>query len=130
MSICRRVALCVLFVLSPLVAHADVVLDWNARMFMTITGQSPFGTARLAAITQLAVFEAVNAITKSYEPYLGTIDARDGASAEAAAAAAAHTIALGERQRLGAGEHGAERCGRDRVRHEVSLQPVAHRDGH
>jgi hypothetical protein len=92
MSMSRQFALCVLLVVSPVVAHADVVLDWNARMFTTITGQSPFGTARLAAITQLAVFEAVNAITKTYEPYLGTIDAPDGASAEAAAATAAHTV--------------------------------------
>ena len=97
MSMLRQAAVRVLFVVglfvvSPPPAHADVVLDWNARMFMTITGQSPFGTARLAAITQLAVFEAVNAITKTYEPYLGTIDALDGASAEAAAAAAAHTV--------------------------------------
>ncbi len=92
MSICRRLTVCVLLILSPLVAQADVVLDWNARMLITITGQSPFGTARLGAITQLAVFEAVNAITKAYEPYLGTIDAPDGASAEAATAAAAHTV--------------------------------------
>ena len=92
MSICRRVALCVFMFLSPLVAHADVVLDWNARMLTTITGQSPFGTARTAAITQLAVFEAVNAITKTYQPYLGTIPASDGASADAAAAAAAHAV--------------------------------------
>jgi hypothetical protein len=92
MSLSRRFALCVLFVVCPMVAHADVVLEWNARMFVTITGQSPFGTARLAAITQLAVFEAVNAITKTYEPYLGTIAAPDGASAEAAAAAAAHAV--------------------------------------
>ena len=92
MSICRRFALCGLLFFSPLFAHADVVIDWNARMLTTITGQSPFGTARLAAITQLAVFEAVNAITRSHEPYLGTIAAPDGASAEAAAAAAAHTV--------------------------------------
>jgi hypothetical protein len=92
MIVSRRFALCVLFAVSPMAAHADVVLDWNARMFTTITGQSPFGTARLAAITQLAVFEAVNAITKTYEPYLGTIDAPDSASVEAAAATAAHTV--------------------------------------
>ena len=88
----RHVALCLLFVLAPLIARADVVLDWNVKMFETLSGQSPFATARYAAITQLAVFEAVNAITKSYEPYLGTIEAPEGASAEAAAAAAAHTV--------------------------------------
>ena len=47
--------------------------------------QTPFAQARFMAITQLAVFEAVNAITGDYEPYLGTIDAPAGASADAAA---------------------------------------------
>ena len=53
---------------------------------------SPFAQARFMAITQLAVFEAVNAVTGRYQPYLGTIDAPEGASAEAAAIAAAHTV--------------------------------------
>ena len=44
------------------------------------------------AITQLAVFEAVNAITGDYKPYLGTVVAPAGASAEAAAVAAAYTV--------------------------------------
>jgi membrane-associated phospholipid phosphatase len=72
-------------------ARADVVLDWNAIMLATVTG-NPFMSARYAAITQLAVFEAVNAITGEYEPYLGTIPAPAGASAEAAAATAAHDV--------------------------------------
>ena len=45
------------------VAHADVVVDWNTIMLNTISGQNPFAQARLSAITQLAVFEAVNACT-------------------------------------------------------------------
>ena len=73
-------------------ARADVVLDWNAIMLNTIGGQNPFFQARFAAITQTAVFEAVNAITGDYEPYLGTIAALPGASAEAAAVAAAHGV--------------------------------------
>ena len=77
---------------SPRLAGADVVLDWNVTMMATLTGQSPFASARFAAITQLAVFEAVNAITGEYRPYLGTISAPAGASAEAAAAAAAHGV--------------------------------------
>src|SRR3954470_9827041 len=44
------------------------------------------------AITQLAVFEAVNAITGDFEPYLDTVSAPAGASPEAAAAAAAYTV--------------------------------------
>jgi hypothetical protein len=73
-------------------ASADVVLDWNAIMLNTIGGQNPFAQARFAAITQLAVFEAVNAITGDYEPYLFMVTASPGASAEAAAVAAAHRV--------------------------------------
>lgn len=77
---------------SSMVAKADVVLDWNEIMVATTAGQAPQPQARFAAITQLAVFEAVNAITQRYQPYLGTIVAPKGASAEAAAAAAAHGV--------------------------------------
>lgn len=75
-------------------AQADAVLDWNAIMQSTVAAQTPFAQARFAAITQLAVFEAVNTNTKEYKPYLstGTITAPQGASADAAAVAAAHVV--------------------------------------
>jgi hypothetical protein len=79
-------------VLSPALARGDTVLEWNAIMQTTVSAQAPFPQARSAAITQLAVFEAVNAITHDYNPYLGTVTAPPGASAEAAAVAAAYTI--------------------------------------
>jgi len=81
---------------SQAAASSDVVLEWNALAATTIIGQSAFAQARFAAITQLAVFEAVNAVTGDYQPYLGTIDAPDGASADAAAIAqhAAVTIVV------------------------------------
>ena len=56
--------------LLPQAGRADVILDWNAIMQATVGTQPPFPQARLAAITQLAVFEAVNAITRDYKPYL------------------------------------------------------------
>ena len=63
---------CVLF--SPAAARADdAVLEWNAIAVNVTASQGPFVQARLLSITQLAVFEAVNAITDKYEPYLGTI---------------------------------------------------------
>jgi hypothetical protein len=71
---------------------ADVVLDWNAIAVSISGGQGPFAQARFMAITQLAVFEAVNAITGDYKPYLGTVVAPAGASADAAAVAAAYTV--------------------------------------
>src|SRR2546423_13538354 len=73
----------------------DVVLQWNQIAVTTMLAQSPtvspFAQARFAAIVQLAVFEAVNAVTGNYQPYLGTITAPPGASAQTAAVAAAHT---------------------------------------
>jgi hypothetical protein len=72
-------------------AAADVVHDWNAIMLTAVSGQNPFAQARFAAITQLAVFDAVNAITREYEPYLDLL-AAPSASADAAAIAAAHGV--------------------------------------
>ena len=76
----------------PAVASADVVLDWNEITVATLAGQNPFAETRIAAITHLAIFEAVNAVTGRYRPYLGTIPAPSGASPEAAAIAAAHAV--------------------------------------
>ena len=70
----------------------DPVLEWNSIMVSTTATQNPFFQARFAAITQLAVFEAVNAIDKDFEPYLGTITSPSGASPDAAAVAAAHAV--------------------------------------
>lgn len=90
----RNVAIGVLALVAcaPGIAAGDAVSDWNAIMQSTVSGQPPFPQARSAAITQLAVFEAVNAITGDYAPYLGTVSAAPGASAEAAAIAAAHRV--------------------------------------
>lgn len=78
--------------LAPAIARADAVLDWNTVMQSTVGNLAPFLQARYAAITQVAVFEAVNAISREYKPYLGTTIASADASAEAAAVAAAHTV--------------------------------------
>ena len=92
--VCRSVALVALLVCSPIAARADVVLSWNEIAVTTLVaqGQSPFAQARFMAITQLAVFEAVNAITGDYKPYLGTVAAPAHASADAAAVAAAYAV--------------------------------------
>ena len=81
--------LCVLMLrllTGPVAAKADVVLDWNIIAVNTAVAskQNPFAQARYAAIVQLAVFEAVNAITHDYQPYLGTITAPPDASPDAA----------------------------------------------
>jgi PAP2 superfamily len=73
-------------------ARADVVSEWNAIMEQTAhsASQNPAEGSRTAAITQVAVFEAVNSIVGDYEPYHAKIDASAGASQESAVVAAAH----------------------------------------
>jgi hypothetical protein len=74
-------------------AQADVVLTWNEIAVRTFNqqGQNAFTQGRFGAIVQLAVFEAVNAITGAYEPYIG-VEAQPGASVDAAAATAAYRV--------------------------------------
>jgi membrane-associated phospholipid phosphatase len=92
----RVLGLCMLIatLTGSTVARADAVLDWNVIAVNTAiaNAQSPFAQARTLAIVQLAVFESVNAITGEYHPYLGTIVAPPGASADAAAVQAAYRV--------------------------------------
>ncbi len=85
-------AVCGTLLCTAAVSSTDPVLEWNSIMVNTTASQNPFFQARFAAITQLAVFEAVNAIDKDFEPYLGTITAPSGASPDAAAVAAAYAV--------------------------------------
>ena len=91
MKLLRTITLTAALIAGAAAAHADTVLDWNV-IAVTTTAGSPFNQARLLAITQLAVFEAVNAIDRSYDPYLGTVVAPAGASIDAAVIAAAHGV--------------------------------------
>jgi len=76
---------------------ADVVTAWNGVMLKAVqeTRMPPPPATRAFAMVHLAIFDAVNGIEQGYEPYL--VDFRQipppaGASAEAAAAVAAHTV--------------------------------------
>jgi hypothetical protein len=76
-------------------ARADtVVLQWNEIAVQAVGATPPFPSTRAMAIVQVAVFEAVNAITHRYTPYLGTVSAPDGASPQAAVVTAAHDTLL------------------------------------
>jgi hypothetical protein len=85
-------AIVLLLVMSQVGARADVVTEWNEIMLAAVASQNSFAQARFAAVTQLAVFEAVNTIAGAYKPYVGTIRVDAGASVEAAAVAAAHRV--------------------------------------
>src|SRR5688572_20311340 len=73
-------------------AFADVVTDWNATLESALRNPtpSPGVQARAAAIVHVAIYDAVNGITKKYTPLHASQAAPAGARAEAAAAQAAY----------------------------------------
>jgi hypothetical protein len=74
----------------------DVVIDWNELLLQSMqTNQPPrVPLSRNMALVHVAMFDAVNAIDRSYEPYAADVKASRGASQEAAAAQAAHDTLL------------------------------------
>src|SRR5258708_2473239 len=74
----------------------DQVIQWNQQLLtlLQLPGAQPatIHPTRTLAITQLAVYNAVNAIEGGYAPYRFGGVASEGASANAAAAAAAHAV--------------------------------------
>ena len=83
-----------LLLLVPATVQADVIVDWNAKAEAIGLEKRlpPPPNARGLAIMHVAMFEAVNAITKRYSPYQITLAGDRSASPEAAAAAAAHDV--------------------------------------
>src|SRR4029434_8549679 len=77
----------------PACARADVISDWNAiAVQATITAARPGQTGMIdVAMVHLAMYDAVQAIERKYEPYYVEIPGASG-SPEAAAAKAAHDV--------------------------------------
>ncbi len=83
-----------------LVLSADMVLEWNRMALDAMVNDSYLGAnarqagpdrgSRALAIVQGAVYDAVNSIDGSYDPYLIKVKAIKGASIDAAVAQAAH----------------------------------------
>jgi len=71
---------------------ANVVLDWNEAALAAVraTSTPPPIVSRSLAIAHIAIFDAVNAIDRSYAPYQARLLASPMTSREAAAASAAH----------------------------------------
>lgn len=75
-------------------AQADVVTQWHDVYIETVraVGGAPCPMTRTAAMMYTSMYDAVNSIERTHEPYLVSLDAPAGTSAEAAAAAAAHRV--------------------------------------
>ena len=78
-------------------AAADVISDWNDKaVSFTVSHKMPPPPAdRVVAMTQVAMFDAVNSIDRKYRPYLVQLPAEAATSREAAAATAAATVLAG-----------------------------------
>jgi hypothetical protein len=76
----------------PLLARADVVIDWNKIAIASAVAakQDPAALSRTMAILHTAMFDAMNAVEPGYRPYKVNPSAPAGASMPAAGIAAAH----------------------------------------
>jgi hypothetical protein len=84
---------------APPAANAAVITTWNVHALVTLTSAAPVGAAKLPpevflylSFVHLAMYNAVNGITGEYELYRWRGEPQEGASPEAAAAAAAHRV--------------------------------------
>jgi hypothetical protein len=82
---------------APAVAQADVIRDWNviAQNETVLLRPTAHGQTRGTAMVEGAVYDAVNAIDRGYQPYLVDLDevgAQPWVSQDAAAATAAYRV--------------------------------------
>jgi hypothetical protein len=78
--------------LTGILAHADVVTDWNNAALDAIRAgnTAPPIASRSLAIVHASIYDAINGITRTHEVYLVPSAVAASASREAAASAAAH----------------------------------------
>jgi len=72
-------------------SNGDVIVAWNQFLQLNVTGP-PVGQPRDYAMMHIAMADAVVAIQRQYAPFHAQVSASSGASAEAAAAQAAHDV--------------------------------------
>jgi hypothetical protein len=82
-------------------APDDVIFEWNQRLLQTIRVSNgiPYGfpgpVSRCIACLYTSVYDAVNSVNPTHDPYLHIVPCPPGTSAEAAAASAAyHSMTL------------------------------------
>src|SRR5918993_941291 len=73
---------------------AQVLYEWNQALQDSFPAQG-VGTFRPFAMTHIAMFDAINAIERDYEPFHVRPRSSDAGSPEAAAAQAAHDVLVG-----------------------------------
>jgi hypothetical protein len=102
-------------------ARADTVTDWNTTALSALTAAPPLGAGQAPTVSTIhlamvhgAVYDAVNAIDRRHQPYLGAPEAKWWYSEEAAAATAAYRVLVGilpEQQTTLAGHYATSLAG-------------------
>jgi membrane-associated phospholipid phosphatase len=77
-------------------AESDVVTDWNTAALnaIRVDRMPPPVASRALAILQVSIYDAVNGIVRTHEPYFVKERTSMAASQEAAASAAAHKVLM------------------------------------
>lgn len=91
----RRLSLVLSLMCAARVYGSNVITDWNtiaSTVIVSNAGNSPGASGVWFAYSSLAVYDAVNAITGSYQPFYYRVQGPENASIDAAAAAAAHLV--------------------------------------
>src|SRR5262249_52834676 len=93
----RRILLAIALFGAAQPACADVIADWNDQAVGFVVNRKigPPPGERIIAMTQVAMFDAVNSIERKYRPYLVQLPSKPSVSKDAAAAAAAGTVLAG-----------------------------------
>src|SRR5258705_1234885 len=80
-------------------AWANVIADWDEKAIAVTaplasvpSASTPYAAYRMMGMVHAAMFDAVNSIDRSYQPYLVQLPANPATSKEAAAAAAAAAV--------------------------------------
>ncbi|MBI2926700.1 MAG: phosphatase PAP2 family protein [Verrucomicrobia bacterium] len=92
-----RLALWLLASPAAFAAESNVVLDWNALMLdaIRVDDTGPTLSSRNLAILHVAIYDAVNSVERTHQPYRLQLDAPPGTSTGASALAAGYEVTLG-----------------------------------
>jgi hypothetical protein len=69
-----------------------VLIEWNLLLQATIPGTASVAAPRFYSMMHIAMFDAANSVTREFTPYHVQLPLAGGASAEGAAAQAAHDV--------------------------------------
>lgn len=92
----RNFAILTALLTLPGIVCGDAVTDWNQAFLRAVQNETtpPCLASRNPAILHIAIYDAVNAVTRTHQPYCFKGQADGEVSLEAAASGAAHQVAI------------------------------------